>query len=91
MNYQMLHVRQPNIVSSIWLEMKPPSVNELTVHLHNNAKKLMFLKSQHGLVIQSHEQYSANKRQFMSIKIMHKKILMLENSKSRWKRINMFS
>ena len=34
-----------NIVSSIWLEMKPPSVNKLILNLHNVQKKVMFLKS----------------------------------------------
>ena len=42
-NYRMLHVRQPDIVSSVWLEMKPPSVNELKLHLPNVQKKMMFL------------------------------------------------
>ena len=48
-NYRMLHVKQPDIVSSIWLEMKPPSVNELTVHLHNVQKNWHSWKANIGL------------------------------------------
>ena len=58
---QMLHVKQPDIImSGVRLETKPLSVHVLTVHLHNMQKKLMFLKSQHWLVVQFHEYYSTN-------------------------------
>ena len=47
-------------MSGVQLETKPLSVHVLTVHLHNMQKKMMFLKSQHRLVIQFHENYSTN-------------------------------
>ena len=57
----MLHVKQPDIImSGVRLETKPLSVHVLTVHLHNMQKKMMFLKSQHRLVVQFHENYSTN-------------------------------
>ena len=46
------------------------TVHELTVHLHKEKKrkKNMFLKSQLGLVVQFHQQYSTNTTRFMSVK-----------------------
>ena len=46
------------------------TVHELTVHLHKEKKqeKNMFLKSQLGLVVQFHQQYSTNTTGFMSVK-----------------------
>ena len=35
-NYQMLHVKQPDIVSGVRLETKPQSVHEIDGHLHNH-------------------------------------------------------
>ena len=46
------------------------TVHELTAHLHKEKKKEknMFLKSQLGLVVQFHQQYSTNTKRFMSVK-----------------------
>ena len=71
---------QPVIVSSVLLVKKPLSV-------HCTWIDSSF--TQHRLVIQFHEQYSTNTTRFMSVKC--KEILMLEKSKSRGKRINMYS
>ena len=44
----------------------------------------MFLKSQHGIVVQFREQHSTNTTRLTSVKCTR----MLENNKSRGKRIN---
>ena len=75
-----LHIKQPDIVSSVLLVKKPLSV-------HCTWIDSSF--TQHRLVIQFHEQYSTNTTWFMSVKC--KEILMLEKSKSRGKRINTYS
>ena len=38
-SYQVLHVKQPGIVFSVRIEMKPLSLHDFRVHLHNAQKK----------------------------------------------------
>lgn len=63
------------------------SIHELIVRELNVQKTLMVFKSQHCLVIQVHEQYIPLQHDSISVKFT-KKFEMLENSKSRGKRIN---
>ena len=58
----------------------------MIVREHNVQKTLMFLKSQHCLVIQVHEQYTITT--WFHFRKIYKKILNVGNSKSRGKRIN---
>ena len=71
-SYQVLHVKQPGIVFSVRIEMKPLSLHDFRVHLHYTRKKKMILKSQHRLVVQFHDQYSTTTTPFMSVKSTRK-------------------